>query len=30
MTEIKRETGFVDVDCHRKWHELALLAGRRE
>jgi tRNA (cmo5U34)-methyltransferase len=23
------ETGFVDVDCQRKWRELALLTGRR-
>jgi tRNA (cmo5U34)-methyltransferase len=24
-----RETGLVDVDCHWKWRELALLTGRR-
>ena len=24
-----REIGFVDVDCHWKWRELALIVGRR-
>jgi tRNA (cmo5U34)-methyltransferase len=23
----RKEIGFVDVDCHRKWLEMALLVG---